>query len=579
MTKHIHHSKLSLAALLILVLLAWFVIKPLALPGFFPMHDDTQPSRMYEMTKALQDGMFPVRWSADLGYGYGYPLFNFYAPFVYYVGGVIGIIGLDPISVTKLLMGVGLIISGITMYALGRDIWGENGGLISGIMYLFVPYHALNIYVRGDLAEFWASIFIPIIFWGIWRIQKHKQSWYMGIVAVSYAVVIISHNLTGLMITPFIGLFIGILWLNARQEKQRFEIRRVVISFLFGILLSTFYWLPVFAEMGYTNVASQIGGKADFALHFVCPLQLWDSPWGFGGSAAGCIDGMSFRLGKLHIVLSLVAASGLWLLYKKQKTQFWVGIVAASGLALSLWLTTDTSRVLWQVVPGMSYFQYPWRFLLVTAFFASLLVGGIAVELETMTERLPYKTGLSYGLLVIIAFSAIGLYSKLFVPQEHNARNVNTYTSANALHWPISRISDEYMPNVFKKPTNATEVITQKLVVEQGSAVIVEKEKKTQLYTANIQASKPSLLRLQTAYFPGWIVSVDGKIIHHTNRDRGLAIPLEPGRHELIASFDQTTIEKLANLVSLTGLAGLILAIIILRGQTSAKLYHGNKKT
>ena len=34
----------------------------------FPIHDDTQVARVYEMGKALSDSMFPVRWVEDLGF-------------------------------------------------------------------------------------------------------------------------------------------------------------------------------------------------------------------------------------------------------------------------------------------------------------------------------------------------------------------------------------------------------------------------------------------------------------------------------------------------------------------------------
>src|SRR5258708_36779041 len=74
----------------IILALSFLASKPLLVPGFFPIHDDTQVARVFEMTKALKDGMLPVRWSQHLGYGFGYPVFNFYDPFAYYLGGFLG---------------------------------------------------------------------------------------------------------------------------------------------------------------------------------------------------------------------------------------------------------------------------------------------------------------------------------------------------------------------------------------------------------------------------------------------------------------------------------------------------------
>src|SRR4030042_3944603 len=72
----------------ILLILIFPTILPLTKPGFFTMHDDQQVVRLYELDQALAAGQFPARWVKDLGFGYGYPLFIFYPPLVYYLGEV-----------------------------------------------------------------------------------------------------------------------------------------------------------------------------------------------------------------------------------------------------------------------------------------------------------------------------------------------------------------------------------------------------------------------------------------------------------------------------------------------------------
>src|SRR5687768_13108845 len=68
----------NILIILLVLLLSLLSILPLFSQGFFPIHDDTQVARVSEMSNALKDGMLPVRWSENLGYGYGYPIFNFY---------------------------------------------------------------------------------------------------------------------------------------------------------------------------------------------------------------------------------------------------------------------------------------------------------------------------------------------------------------------------------------------------------------------------------------------------------------------------------------------------------------------
>ena len=91
---------------IIILVFSLVAILPLFHAGFFPIHDNTQVARVYEMTKGLSDGMFPVRWSQGLGYGFGYPIFNFYDPLSYYAGGLMGLFGVDALSSTKLIRNV-----------------------------------------------------------------------------------------------------------------------------------------------------------------------------------------------------------------------------------------------------------------------------------------------------------------------------------------------------------------------------------------------------------------------------------------------------------------------------------------
>src|SRR5436189_5911868 len=107
----------------VIIIFSFWAIKPLFMPGFFPMHDDVQVVRVFEMGRALKDGMFPVRWVNDLGYGYGYPIFNFYAPLAYYIGGFFIAFTHDALLATKITMMVGILFAGISMYFLARKFW------------------------------------------------------------------------------------------------------------------------------------------------------------------------------------------------------------------------------------------------------------------------------------------------------------------------------------------------------------------------------------------------------------------------------------------------------------------------
>lgn len=362
---------------LVIIVLSIPALLPLFHPGFFSMHDDAQIQRTYEMVKALRDGMFPVRWSEDLGYGYGYPLFNYYAPFIYYLSASITFLSFSYITATKIIIGIGIVLSGFGMYFLAKRLFGIFAGFVAATLYIYAPYHALDIYVRGDMAEAFAYSLLPFIFYFLLRLHDKKKWLWTFLGASTYAALITSHNLTALMVTPVIFIVAGYQIIIALREHIKLKLLAITSVFLFGIFLASFYWLPTLSEIGYTNVISQTQGGSDFHQHFVCLSQLWDSPWGYGGSAPGCIDGLSFRIGKVHVLLAIASflLVGVFVCSKYKKeilTRKFLFIGLYVGLLCSLLMTLPISLPVWNTFKFMAYFQFPWRFLLLLAFFTSL---------------------------------------------------------------------------------------------------------------------------------------------------------------------------------------------------------------
>jgi hypothetical protein len=218
--------------------------------------------------------------------------------------------------------------------------------------------------------------------------------------------------------------------------------------------------------MKNTNVLSQIGGGANFLDHFVCFPQLWSSSWGYGGSAVGCVDGLSFMIGKLHILVSIVVfilsiALLTKFFLKENIEKLLIIILFFSGFIISIALTLDISKSLWQAIPLMAFFQYPWRFLLTASFFSSLLAGSFI----WLITSLPIKRFFPHFVLEISAlliFVLLFLNVKFFVPQKSLQVNSNYYTNEYSLKWTTSKISDEYLPKDTKKPKNAKEALLNK---------------------------------------------------------------------------------------------------------------------
>ncbi|HZJ18561.1 MAG TPA: 6-pyruvoyl-tetrahydropterin synthase-related protein [Patescibacteria group bacterium] len=453
-----------IAPISLVFVLSLLTILPLFNSGFFPMHDDTQPSRVFEMTKSLKLGMFPVRWVFDLGYGAGYPIFNYYAPLAYYFGSLFVLIGFNVLVSTKIMIGTGVILSGVFMYLFAEKIWNKRAGVVSSLFYMYAPYHAVNIFVRGAVGELWAYAFIPLAFYGALLVYRNGKWRNLVIFSLGFAGIILSHNLTALIVTPFLLIFILILSVMLYKENKKKRIYLLFLSFFLGILLSSFYFLPALLEIDKTNVSSQLIGGSEFGKNFVCITQLWDSPWGFGGSVPGCVDGMSFKIGKLHVVFSLLsfflAVISIFFLRKdkKIKNSALVAILISLGLMISVFLTLEVSRPIWEFIKPMKFIQYPWRFLGLVSFFSSLLIGFTIWVLVKKAKRIGFL--IAVLMIIILVFFSL----KFFVPQKTVLVDSTYYTSEIALKWRVSKISDEYLPKSFIKPKTQEEALKNRVI-------------------------------------------------------------------------------------------------------------------
>ncbi len=547
---------------ILIIVISFLVFKPLLTPGFFPIHDDTQITRVFEMTKALADGMFPVRWSSDLGFGFGYPIFNFYAPFAYYIGGFINLLLQDALVSTKIMMILAIVLSGVSMFIFAKEFFGKVGGFISSLLYLFAPYNALNIYVRGDVAEFYAYAIAPLVFWGLYKVSKEKDFKYILVTSVSFSLVIISHNLTAFMLTPFLIMFALFIIF-----KKRKGIKRILVSFVLGLMLSAFYFIPALLEMNYTNVISQVGGGADFRDHFVCLSQLWSSLWGFGGSTKGCVDGLSFMIGKTHIVLSTISLIAIVISFLVKKTIFEKNdkenivfiLVFVFFSLFSIFLMLDLSKFVWELLKPMAFFQYPWRFLIITTFSVSFISGSLVWLLNKFIKG-------NYLITVGIILSAIILVLnvKFFTPQYINSKTAKDYTDIEIINWNISNISSEYMPKGFSKPKQFSEVANINSVKGEDMEVILL-EQKTNRIEFSVNSKKEQSIIYPLAYFPAWKGYINERPVNILENKKGIEVKVPQGESQILLKYESTMVEKLANLLTLTGITSLIIGIIYSR--------------
>lgn len=552
-----------LIPLLIILAFVVYACWPLLQPGFYSMHDDEQIGRLYDLDLALKAGQFPPRIVPNLGFGYGYPFFNFYPPFAYYVGEVFYLLGFSLITSTKLMLFSGFFLSAVFMYLFGREFFGKIGGVLSAISYTLLSYKAVDVYVRGAYAEFFAFVPIPLIFLSVYKIGQRKKSWYLLWNAMAVAVLILSHNLIALMSLPFLAIWnLYALW-NAK-EKIRFLIE-ISTSFILGFLLSAYFFIPSYLERGQTMVNILTTELASYSLHFVCSYQLFDSMWGYGGSIPSCYDGISFEVGKVQLIVAfLVVIFTLIRVMGRsiEKIKYQVIILNFFMLLTSLFFIVKFSRPLWDLLPPFWYIQFPWRFLLFSGFFASFLTGAIVIF---------FKNRIVVLVLTSIIISFLFYFSiGRFTPQRTFNADDAFYTNLKKIRWETSGLAYEYVPNgvkTIKSDIGTTKIdITESEIATRAASVltgdmnvnlILEKPQEKRF---NVNVLRPGLFQINTYSFPGWEVYVNGikTNFNDNNKLKLIRLDLPAGEFDITARYVNTPLRLYGNIASILGIIGIL---------------------
>ncbi len=181
-----------ISKIVILILLALFFLFPFFKNGYIETDDGMWAVvRQSSMHRELRSTQFPVRWSGDLNYGYGYPLFHFSYPGPYYIGEIFHLAGLSFPDTIKAVFVLATIISIIGMYHFTKELWqNEYAGWISAIFYLSSSYRLINLYIRGSIGETVAFAIFPYLsLFGLKLLQTGKKRftrWLLASWVVNY---------------------------------------------------------------------------------------------------------------------------------------------------------------------------------------------------------------------------------------------------------------------------------------------------------------------------------------------------------------------------------------------------------
>jgi len=559
---------------LLILATCWSLLRP----EFFRVHDFTQAARISEMTRALSEGHFPVRWSQNLGYGYGMPLFNFYAPLPYYIGALIYSLGFDVVWSIKLLYLLAAILTAAGAFQLGKAWYGRWGGVLTAAAFTLAPYRAVNLFVRGALSEAWAMAFLPLIIWGLTLVIRADKSGWKWLV-IGLTGLFLSHNITTLLFLPISGLIgIGLVIIEWRKKPQGWSWQDwglrfwwLLSGYLIAILLAAFYLFPAFFEKDFTKFASTIfSGYFDYHLHFLYLRQLITPYWGYGGSGWGPEDGISFFLGFGQLLgLLLMILVAIWPISKSIKKtwfkQISLPLLALGIFGLSSFFSLQRSMIFWEKIPLLALAQFPWRWLSIASLGLALGIGALGA----LTPKVWWRSGLLW-----LVFGSLFLSSSYFQPEFFLSDNQGLYyTDPIKIQNSMSDILPDYIPK--QMAANLTPPPNLWLNPDLKSTDVEVIVNRTHEKLLRVTQSQPIQLELAVADFPAWGIELDGQAIEKSVGELGnISLIVPAGSHLVGVVWQSTLLEQVSNFASLIGF-GLVLALGL--QTTEPKLSKFNK--
>ncbi|MEK7277406.1 MAG: hypothetical protein AAB427_08665, partial [Chloroflexota bacterium] len=427
--------------------------------------------------------------------------------------------------------------------------------------------------------------------------------------ALAYAALLLTHNISALIFSPFLGLYILFLAFSrqppAASRHSAFIILHSAFAIALGLALSAFFWLPALRETGLGQLGAQTTGYFHYSNHFrgrdlvqLSPLFNYD---------VGSSDTTPFAMGLAQaalLALGLIAIAYRWLKTRVSaishqpsaisyrpsaishppsatRHQTFPFIIHHSSFiifcfALSTFMITRTSEPLWANLPLLPFVQFPWRFLSVQSVFASAIIG---LAIQPTTDGRPQTTVVRRLLSAVVAVlillpSLLGLRPDFIAVADSDVTagrlQLYEYFTGNI----GTTIRYEYLPaGTQPRPYSSEEFIrgAASLKVLSGEAVgsRMEKRAASQTWTVAVNSASASVA-VPLLYWPGWEARAGGeKIDTHPADGLGwMAFDLPQGAHTVELKLGNTPTRQLAGLLSIIAL----IAVIVLTKPWTARL-------
>ncbi|MDP3940857.1 MAG: 6-pyruvoyl-tetrahydropterin synthase-related protein [bacterium] len=518
---------------LLILLLSSFPLVHMFLTPDLPHTSDgaMHTIRFASYYKELVAGQFPVRWASQFDYGYGTPIFNFFAPLPYMLGVPFIVFGVPLVMVLKLNFALSYLLAGICMYLFAKSYFkDEKVAIFVTLMYQYAPFRLVDMLVRGSLGSLYSYTMLPLLFYAITKFIEKKTYAYFVLIALATGLLSMSHNIVG-----FVFFGISVLYIPFATRKIR-EIVSVYLAMGLGLTLAGFFLIPAILEHKYVN--GYLFTKDLFYDHFP-PLYKLILP--------NITNDVSLRVAEVSVqigIFHLIAFGILFFLFVRRRltgsSKHPVLYLLLISFLTFLFIEPIT-KPLWENISVIRQFQYPWRLLSIICFTSAFASAFVIIKYPILQKKTVY-----FVLSGLVIFSTVVYWAPYQGYQKVSQEAFWNYPKSTNYFAEVNTIWMADEPRAF--PKNRIEIIA-------GDASVSDIKIAQTTHSFLVNAREPSTVLDRTYFFPGWRVLVDSAEVPMQFQDqnyRGLITFAVPqGNHKVTVFKGENKLEIISDGISI----------------------------
>ncbi len=520
----------------------------------------------YNFKRCFWQGQWLPRWiDADVN-GAGLPIFNYYAPLVYYIFILLDLILRNIVLAIKWTFVIPMILCSVFGYLYLRRHGSAFSTSIAMAFVVFSPAIHIFIYNTNWPTSTLAVAFVFLTYYGIDIFDKNKDFDFKSflIISVGYAAIALTHLATAFVFTL---LAVPYCLFNLYFHRTKKFVKNILLSFAMGASLAGFYLFPACLEKKFVHTDEVLtqGPLWDFSKNF---LYTYLDRHRDDGFAWAIFDHryyeMSNALFGLAVLICIVVLSLNTGKIKQYFQEPFRVNIAISMFVISFLMMTPISLFIWHMIKPMQTIQFPWRFTTFIVPFGAVimvytfdLVGCLAKEKINLSGYKFIFASIAFLFAGLAYVDFINMYKWRWVP-EQSLMKAGLYVL-----WP----NEEYRPNLTNNPNwkqiDFRRDFSPTINSSDPSCDItllkwLSHEREFQVFSQG-----EHFISLRNFYFPGWNVYIDENQTQVNMEPKiGLIMfRVPPGKHQIKIKFEHTPVRKAAAYISIAALAVYLLLL------------------